>query len=167
MNTERLIEQLILHEGLRLTPYQDTLGNWTIGVGYNVTGRGWSFFEKIVGRKVELTAQARVTRDEAIAVLRADIVRVEMAVRTYLPEYDTLSEVRQRVVLDLAFNMGFRALQFKRAISTLKIRDWSGVARELYRSKWAGQVGDGEGGRFDRADRLAQMMLTGKDYSDA
>lgn len=166
MNTERLIEQLLLHEGLRLTPYQDTLGNWTVGVGYNITGRGWSFFEQVTGRKIGPEGAA-ITREEALAVLRADVARVEQAVRAYLPDYDALGDVRQRVVLDLAFNMGYNALQFKRAINALKIRDWSGVARELYRSKWAGQVGDGEGGRFDRADRLAQMMLTGKDYSDA
>lgn len=157
----RMRAQLILHEGLRLKVYPDTEGNSTLGVGYNLTGRGPDFFERIVGHKLRNVC----TRAEALKVLDADIDRVEQAVRVYFPEYDSLNEVRQRVIIDLTFNMGTQVLTFKKAIAALKARDWSAAARELYRSKWAGQVGDGEGGQFDRADRLAKMLLTGQDYT--
>lgn len=169
MNYARMEEQLILHEGLKLTPYLDSEGFWTVGVGYNVSARGWQAFEQVVGRPVSHlfdpeAPQPLLTRDEALRVLRADIARVEQAVRTYLPEYDTLDDVRQRVVVDLAFNLAYRALGFKRAIAALKRRDWSGVARELWDSRWSRQVGDGPGKKRDRADRLTQMVLTGHDY---
>lgn len=168
VNRERMEAQLVLHEGLRTEPYVDTEMNWTIGVGYNITGRGWDSLEKVIGRRVRpadgMTEKARITRDEALAVLRADIDRVERVVQVYFPEYDSLSEVRQRVCVDMAFNMGYGALKFKRTIAAMKARDWSTAAKELYRSKWAGQVGDGPGGHFDRADRLAKMLLTGVDY---
>jgi lysozyme len=169
MNATRLAAQLILHEGLRLTPYVDTEGNWTIGVGYNITGRGWSSMEEALGRAVApkdgMTEKARITKAEAMQMLRADITRVEQAVRVHFPTYDQLNEVRQRVVMDMAFNMGFKALGFHQTIEAIKQSDWSRAAREMYKSKWARQVGDGEGGRFDRCDRLSKMLLTGVDYT--
>lgn len=158
----RMEAQLVLHEGLRTEEYLDTEGNRTVGVGYNISGRGLEFLEDVLERKV--SSPVTVTAAEALLVLRADIERVQRAVSTYFPEYAALSEVRQRVCVDMAFNMGFSALKFKHAIEAIKARDWSRAARELYRSKWAEQVGDGEGGKLDRADRLARMLLTGVDY---
>lgn len=166
MNSARLEEQLILHEGLKLRSYVDTEGYWTIGCGYNLSARGKEFLEKTIGRKVpgdigELT----ITKAEALKVLRADIARITDVVRKLLPVFDTLSDVRQRVCVDMSFNMGMKALGFKKAIDAVNRGDWSRAARELYQSKWARQVDDGEGGRFGRADRLAQMLLTNVDYT--
>lgn len=167
VNRERMEAQLILHEGLRTKSYLDTEGYWTVGVGYNISGRGVDFLERITGRKFRGIPyeQITLTRDEALAVLRADIDRVEKAVRTYFPEYDELNEVRQRVCVDMAFNLGFKALSFKKTIAWMKVKHWSNAAREMWKSKWSGQVGDGPGGKRDRADRLTEMMLTGLDYT--
>jgi lysozyme len=162
MNIQRMEEQLLLHEGLRLTPYVDTVGKTTVGVGYNVTDRGVGALEQAIGRKVG--TDIRLTHDEAMAALRADIVRVERAVRVAFPEYDWLDEVRQRVVCDMAFNLGYGALAFKQCIAAIRRRDWSAASRELWKSKWSTQVGDGPGGHYDRADRLTNMLLTGRDY---
>lgn len=168
VDEQKMEAQLILHEGLRLRVYIDTEGNFTLGVGYNLTARGPQFFESVIGRRLALTDGATcveiITRDEALAVLRADIQRVQTAVRTHFPEFDTLNEVRQRVVVDMTFNIGTGVLQFKRAIAAVKRRDWTAASRELYKSKWAYQVDDGPGGKFGRADRLAKMLLTGNDY---
>lgn len=161
-----MVQQLVLHEGLRLEPYVDTEENWTVLVGYNLSARGWDDIERTLGRRVEPPncteaepfGHPHLTEQDALLVLRADIQRVESAVKVYFPEYDTLPEVRQRVVLDMAFNLGFRALGFRNAIAAIKRRDWSKASRELYNSKWARQVGD-------RCDRLAKMLLTGVDYS--
>lgn len=158
----RLEAQLLLHEGLRLEPYVDTEGNSTVGIGYNITGRGLHALEKVIKRKFD----GRLTEDEAFDVLRADIARTEQAIIAYFPEYTRLDPIRQRVVLDMTFNMGTAVLTFRQAIAAVKRRDWTAAARELYRSKWAHQVGDGEGGKFDRADRLARMILTGHDYME-
>lgn len=163
MNRERLKAQLILHEGLKLTPYLDTVKKWTLGVGYNISDRGIGFFEEHCGRK--LGTVIVVTREECLRVLDADITRIEGAMGVYFPTYFELDDVRQRVCLDLAFNMGLRALGFNRTIECIKARDWSGAARELWKSKWADQVGDGPGKHWDRADRLTKMLLTGQDYT--
>jgi len=173
VNVSRMLSQLVLHEGLRLQPYLDTEDNWTVLVGYNLSARGWDDIERTLGRKIappactqeEPFGNPHFTNDDAMKVLRADIERVQSAVLVYFPEYAALSEVRQRVALDMAFNMGFRALGFKQTIAAVKRRDWSTASRELYKSKWARQVGDGPGGRVDRCDRLSRMLLTGDDYT--
>src|SRR5574341_103685 len=104
MNYGRMEEQLVLHEGLETAPYPDTEGNWTIGVGYNVTARGWDFLEEIIGRQIAWDGASRadlITPDEAKLVLRADIKRIEQIVRKLLPDYKVLDEVRQRVCVDI------------------------------------------------------------------
>lgn len=157
VNRERLKQQLILHEGLKLKPYKDTLGNWTIGVGYNVTARGWEWLEHAIGRRLD--ASRSITEDEARLVLALDIERIEAAVLKHFPPYNALNEVRQRVVLDMAFNLGYRALGFNNTIAAIEHQQWSIASRELYKSKWATQVGD-------RCDRLSKMLLTGLDYTN-
>jgi lysozyme len=173
VNMTRMQAQLVLHEGLRLHPYLDTEDNWTILVGYNLTARGWDDIERVLGRNIEppdCTPEnpfgvPHLTEADAMKVLQADIVRVQNATRVVFPEFVALNEVRQRVCVDMAFNMGLRALGFKQCIAAIKRRDWSTASRELYKSKWARQVGDGPGGKVDRCDRLAKMLLTGEDYA--
>lgn len=163
-----MVPQLVLHEGLKLKPYKDTRGNWTVLVGYNLSSRGWDFIAETIGRPItpsNVTAAApfgdtTFTRDEALLVLRSDLARLLKAVPVYYPDYTTLSEVRQRVVLDMSFNMGLKALGFKNCIAAVHNRDWSRATREMYTSDWSHQVGDGPGGKRDRCDRLAQMLLT-------
>jgi len=154
VNRARAATQLVLHEGLRLQVYLDDMGNLTFGVGYNVDARGWDFFEQICGHAI---TDGTCEKIDAIKVLNADILRVETALRVHWPFYDNLSEVRQRVVLDMAFNMGFRVAGFKATKAAIEAGDWSRAAMEMCKSKWARQV-------HGRADRLAKMLLTGLDF---
>ena len=162
MNFDRMGDQLVLHEGLRLKPYLDTEDNWTMGVGYNITGRGLEFFERTIGRK--LPEHIRITKAESLAVLRADMERIHAVIPLRFPHYNALSEIRQRVILDLAFNMGFCVQSFVNTRKAIERNDWTAAVRGLYASKWARQVDDGPGGKFGRADRLTKMLLTDRDY---
>ena len=177
MNYTRMEEQLILHEGIKLKPYYCTAGKLTWGVGYNIDDRGLGPLCKALGRTVTLAElnAGLLTRDDALTVLRADIKYFETRVRKRFPEYARLDEVRQRVVIDLAFNLGARLIGFKKAIAKLKLaitgppaeasRWFAETALELVMSMWFTQVGDGPGGRYDRAERLCDMMRTGKDWT--
>lgn len=177
MNLELMERQLILHEGIKLEPYEDTEGISTCLVGYNFEHRGWDFVEKVIGRKVG--ANPKFTEAEALAVLRADILRIESVVRKLWPEYDACDPVRQRVVIDMSFNLSYRLRSFTRTIAAFKAGHWSNCVREMYNSRWHGQVDDGKGRlkpgsekeidpgfRFGRADRLATMVLTGNEPAD-
>ena len=134
MNIE---EQLILHEGLRLKPYRDTIkGHLTIGVGRNLDVTG-------------------ITRDEAIHLLRNDLVRVRRELSAALPFFTRLSPIRRQVLIDMAFNLGTRGLlKFKKMLAAIDRGDYEIASIEMLSSKWATQVGK-------RAQRLALMIRLG------
>lgn len=136
MNRELLRSQLERHEGLRLKPYRDTVSKLTIGYGRNIEDVG-------------------ISRDEADFMLDNDIDQVEQYLKT-VDEYNELDEVRQTVLANLCFNVGFRGLmKFKRMWAAIGRGEYSRAADEMLDSKWARQVGR-------RADELAEIMRTGE-----
>jgi lysozyme len=133
-----MIRQLRLHEGERLKPYRCTAGKLTIGVGRNLDDRG-------------------ISAAESAYLLGNDIDHHWRELVKALPWVEQLDEVRQRVLLDMAFNLGIGGLLgFKNTLATIKGGNYRKAGEMMLDSKWAGQVGQ-------RADRLAVMMATGKD----
>ena len=132
--------QILLHEGLRLKPYQDTVGKLTIGVGRNLDDKG-------------------ISQEEAFHLLENDLIEVEEQLLASLPWVRDLDEIRLRVLMDMGFNLGVGGLlKFKRTLRMIKQGDYAGAAGAMLESKWAKQVGN-------RAKRLSKMMATGEDYS--
>jgi lysozyme len=147
INKERLRQQLILHEALKLKPYKDTVGKITIGIGHNLTDKG--MHPAVVQLQYEI-----------------DVKEVEEDIQQHLPWVFSLDEVRQRVIYDMVFNMGiYGVLKFKNTLATIQRGDYAQAADMMMDSLWAHQVGDGPGGKMDRAERLSEMMRTGNDYT--
>lgn len=138
MDRDRLKDQLFLHEGFEPKPYKDTVGKWTIGVGRNLDDVG-------------------ITEVEARTLLDNDIHSAEAIASRVISSYHDLDEVRQRVVVDMAFNLGGKLAHFKKAIAAIVAEDFDTAATEMLDSLWARQVGR-------RATRLSVMMRTGEDY---
>lgn len=159
IDLEKMERQLLLHEGLRLWPYRCTANKLTVGVGYNIDDRGLEELARLIGRPVTFP----LTEEECRRQLRGDIQSYGAAVIKHFPGYRDLDPVRRRVAIDMAFNMGYRALKFRGTIAAVIRRDWPMVKRHMMDSLWADQVGDGIGGKMDRAERLAIMMETGRD----
>jgi len=141
VDRQRLFAQLRLHEGVERKPYQCTAGYLTIGVGRNIEERGLS-------------------DDEIDYILNNDVnIATDELVRTF-DWYADLDEVRQRVVIDMVFNLGMpRFKQFKNMILGLEDGDYSAAAIHMMDSRWASQVGA-------RAERLRNMMETGEDSTE-
>lgn len=138
IDREAMIRQLRLHERERLKPYRCTSGKLTIGVGRNIEDRG-------------------ITAAESAYLLGNDIDGFYVALQKALPWINQLDEVRQRVLLDMAFNLGIQGLlTFKKTLAAIKAGDYKKAGPMMLDSRWAGQVGE-------RADRLSAMMVTGKD----
>lgn len=120
---------------MRLFPYTDTAGKLTIGVGRNLTDRG-------------------ITDAEARALLDNDI-NICLSALSDFPWFVRLDPVRQRVFVDLAFNLGITRLNtFAKMLAASARADWTTASAELLDSAYAGQVGQ-------RAITLAQMIETG------
>jgi len=136
LDRDRLRQQLIVHEGLRLFPYTDTVGKLTIGVGRNISDVG-------------------ISRVEALLLLDNDIDRSVLDLHTHIPWVHDLDPVRQAVLVDMCFNLGWpRLSEFHNTLAAFKRKDWVSAAEGMRASKWAKQVGA-------RAVRLRKMVLTG------
>lgn len=136
---QALVDQLILHESMRLKPYTDEFGNVTIGIGRNLTGKG-------------------ISSAEAFYLLGNDIDEVEADLLTF-PWFHGLDPIRQRVLRDMRFNLGHGKFRtFLRTIRLVSEGDYAAAASAMRSSAWARQV-------KSRADRLIDMMRTGVDYA--
>jgi lysozyme len=132
-----LIEQLKRDEGLRLTPYLDSVGKTTIGYGRNLSDEG-------------------ITREEADMLLMNDIERTTNDLSKHLPWVASLDPVRQAVLLNMAFNMGIHGLMsFKNTLALVQRGDYAMAALGMLHSEWASQVPA-------RAQRLAKQMELGE-----
>jgi lysozyme len=141
MNIERVTKRLVREEGTkkkngRHVLYKDSVGIWTIGFGRNVQERG-------------------ISDSEAYFMLANDIQDHQEELQHALPWIADLDEVRQEVLLDLAFNMGVPTLlTFKSTLGFIRDGRYAEARIALLKSKYAGQVGD-------RAIALADALETG------
>lgn len=140
MNLDAMRSELIRDEAMKLKPYRDSVGKLSIGVGRNLDDVG-------------------ISQIEAAQMLDSDIRRTADALDKALPWWRGLDEVRQRVLLNMAFNMGVAGLLgFKHTLADVQAGNYDFAAAGMLASKWAGQVGD-------RAQRLANMMMKGNDHA--
>lgn len=136
MDRNALMNQLVVDEGVKLKPYKDTVGKTTIGVGRNLDDVGLSY-------------------QEVMGLLSNDIARVCKELDTRFPWWAQLSDKRQQVLANMAFNLGTDKLAaFRNMMAAVQMGHYDEAAAEMMNSKWASQVGD-------RAKRLANMMRTG------
>ncbi|KOE25735.1 glycoside hydrolase family protein [Burkholderia multivorans] len=131
----KLKAELTLDEGRRSRIYVDTVGKVSGGIGRNLTDKGF--------------------RDNEIDLMyQNDIAETEAWLDRNLPWWRSLDPVRQRVMMNMAFNMQGKLLTFVNTLAAVKRGDYASAADGMLASKWASQVGD-------RAKRLADMMRSG------
>jgi lysozyme len=130
-----LQNELIRDEGLKLKPYRDTRGILTIGVGRNLEGVG-------------------ISEREAKILLANDIVSVASQLDTALPWWKSLSDGRQRALINMGFMGVQKLLGFKNMLAALQAGDWDTASREALDSDWAREV-------KARANRVAVLILEG------
>lgn len=144
MNEALLAVELERDEGKRLKIYKDSVGKWSIGIGRNLDDKG-------------------ISADECALMLKNDIAEHLALLDKYLPWWRALDEVRQRVIANMAFNMGVgpsaehptgKLLTFKNTLAAAERGDYEAAANGMSASAWARQVGV-------RATRLIEMMRKG------
>jgi lysozyme len=137
LNVDALLSELVEEEGLSFKPYRDSVGKLTIGVGHNLDDNG-------------------ITLAEARSILADDLAAVEAQLDKQMPWWRSLDDVRQRVIADMAFNMGITTfLTFHGTLADVRTGQYESAAAGMLASLWARQVGR-------RARRLAEMMRTGQ-----
>jgi lysozyme len=155
----KLIQQLTLHEGLRFRPYKCTAGKLTIGIGRNLDDKPIlaSEQQKLFGKvltqqQLTETLNRGITKEQAELILSWDVLDAVADAKALLPNFAKLSEQRQFVIIDMAFNMGRRGLgTFRNTLRMINEGDYTQAAANMLKSKWAKQV-------KSRAIRLSIMM---------
>lgn len=135
-NSGKLKQQLKQHEGLRLKSYTDSVGVLTIGYGHNLEAM-------------------TITETQADNWLKEDIETAAEELEAAYPFVNVLTEKRQRVLINMSFNLGITRLsRFKKMWKALEKGDYYTSANEMEDSKWFKQVGT-------RAEELVTMMRVG------
>ena len=136
--TEKLLEMLKRHEGVRSHVYLCSAGYETIGVGRNISKSGMGLSD-----------------DEVDYLLENDIERVIKELSSEYPWFNTLDDVRKDAMIDISFNLGATRLRgFKRALAAMEVADYKTAAKEFLDSKWSRDV-------KGRATELCYMIEMG------
>ena len=137
--TEKLLEMLKRHEGVRSHVYLCSAGYETIGVGRNISKSGMGLSD-----------------DEVDYLLENDIVRVIKELSSEYPWFKDLDDVRKDAMIDISFNLGATRLRgFKRALAAMEVADYKLAAKEFLDSKWSRDV-------KGRSTELAHMIALGE-----
>lgn len=127
--------QLMRDEGVRHKMYKDSEGIETIGVGHNLRAKA------ISQRAVEV-------------ILEDDVTDTIRELHEALPWLKDLSDARQGVLINMAFNLGVQGLLgFKNTLKAIQEGRWEDAKQGILDSKYAKQVGP-------RAHRLALQLVT-------
>jgi len=144
MDVDKLRKQLELDEGVKYEIYNDHLGYATFGIGHLIT-------EKDPENKLPLDYP--ISEERVTECFEDDIEGVCNDLDRNISWWVGLSEEHQRVIANMAFNLGInRLLKFKKFIKAMQENEFETAAEEMMDSKWAKQVGP-------RAIRLRDRVL--------
>ena len=119
MNKLLLRSELKRDEGERLRLYKCSSGKFTIGIGRNIEANG-------------------ISKDESELMFANDVDRVEKEARSIFGNWKSISDARQRALVNMLFNLGMtRFMTFKRMIGAVIREDWDGAADEALDSTWS------------------------------
>lgn len=127
------------NEGFRENIYIDTLGNPTIGYGFNLN-------DQIVSEYLpKEVAQGKrpISRTEADQIINHFISNAVNDSKKWVGNetFETLNDSQKRAVVDFMFNVGINKAQgFKKTKQAILNKDFNMAANELLNSNYAKQV---------------------------
>lgn len=147
-----IVQRLVMHEGISLTPYRCSEGYFTIGFGRNLDTNPLTPDEKSICGDI-----ARgITKSAAFYLLRNDIDRVIKECKKNFVIWERLDDERQYALIDMVFQLGLGGVnKFKKMLAAMGVGDWKEAAKQCLDSKYAKQTPA-------RARRIARTIETGK-----
>ena len=97
--SDKAIKMIRHHEGVRVKPYQDAIGLWTVGVGHLIGD----------GKTLPDEWNRTLTIGEVDEILRKDLARFEAGVERLCPT--GLTQSRFDALVSISFNFGLGNLQ--------------------------------------------------------
>ena len=144
-------------EGFSKFVYKCPSGFDTIGFGYNLEANPLRLSQE----ELREFRHKGITRKRAEELIDLEQARIIPLITKNLPEFLSLPEDAQLVLVDMAYNLGVKGLfQFHNTISAIKRGLYDKAAAEMLNSKWARQV-------KTRAVKLAKIMAEIPDEDNA
>jgi lysozyme len=153
-HNQEIYEQLSLHEGVEPSVYTDTKGKRTIGIGFNLEEPSNRKKAESLGLNVQdmLSGKKTLSDKEIKLLYNESIKQAADDANAFLPQAGRQPAVVQKVLIDMAFNLGRTKLnKFKNMRAALLEGDYNKAAEEMIDSNWYNQVGN-------RSKRLVEMM---------
>lgn len=154
---DNIRDLLILDEGISGTCYKCTSEKWTFAIGRNLEAnplKGEEFKFLLDNDKLEM----KIDYSGAMYLLDKSLEILVIKFRRYT-FYKNLDEVRQAVLIDMAYSMGlFGVLKFSKMIIAIKLNHWETAQEELEDSVFHRNL---VLLKSKRSERLSLMMLTG------
>jgi len=126
MKIKRFIKSIKFEEGHRDLPYLDTKGIWTISYG----------FTSINGVKVTQYTPRLTKYDEMMCLYDHTFKALNIAMR-YVSNFCELSDIRQETLINMAYQMGTRLLNFTKTKMYIEQRNYKQASIEMLNSQWA------------------------------
>jgi GH24 family phage-related lysozyme (muramidase) len=145
MNINEIKEWIESWEDRRPHVYTDTMGHPTIGVGFNLDRSDARRRIEDLGLDYEQVraGQIDLSNEQIDQLLDADVERAIADARNIVSNFDTIPEAKQKVVVDMVFNLGAAGFSgFHNTIKAIEEEDWQRAAREMKDSRWFKQVGN-------------------------
>lgn len=118
MDLLKLKQSIKKYEGLSLKPYLCPKKKLTIGFGHNLESVG-------------------ITPQIADLMLELDILNTKLELVDKIPFFKNLDDIRQNVLLEMAFNMGVpNLLEFKNTLKFMEKKDFINASIEMLDSQW-------------------------------
>jgi GH24 family phage-related lysozyme (muramidase) len=148
MNYEILKKEIMADEGYSNKIYLDHLGYPTVGIGHLIKKDDPEYGPKNLGKFI---TDERITE---LFTIDADTAVKDC--KKLFPNFDTIPEDIQHVLVNMMFNLGFtRFSKFKNFKAAIEKKDWKKAATEGQDSLWYNQVPN-------RARRLMERLRNGK-----
>lgn len=142
MNIEKLLR---FEEGFRADAYYCSEKYPTIGIGWKIGGKN---------QPLEDFKWMTISEGAALAQCKSEVYDLSVNLHACIECWQNLSDVRQAVLISMAYQMGIGGLmKFRKMLAAIEAGDFAEAAQQGMDSRWANQT-------YARANRHMRMMLT-------
>ena len=131
INARRL---LVEHEGYKTKPYQDHLGNWTVGAGHKIV-------DKDTLAKLNKGESIEYQPEQLMGFFEKDYNTAYTGAKQNFKDFDSYPDELQHALLSMNYQLGTEGTsKFEKMRKALDEKDWDKAASEAGNSKWAKQT---------------------------
>lgn len=140
--SERGLKLLAAWEGIKLRPYRDVAGLWTVGVGHLMSKQEMALY------------QNGITKETALKLLAVDVREAEDCVNRNVTT--GLQQYEFDALVSFTFNVGIGAFSRSTLLKKLNARDYKSVPGELM--KWTRAGGRRVPGLVVRREKESRLF---------